>query len=174
MRIALYQPDIAQNTGTILRLAACFATSVDIIGPTGFDMTDKAMRRAGMDYLTHADFIRHDSFQSFQRDRVNALLERDDANGGITGGPSSMHRRVSQRLILLTSHADVSIYDFSFQASDVLLLGRESAGVPEAVHAVADARIKIPIAAGLRSLNLAVAAGIALAEGLRQTRGFPT
>lgn len=165
MRIALYQPDIAQNTGTILRLAACFATPVDVIGPTGFDMSDKSLRRAGMDYLTHADFTRHDSFQSFQRDRIKALAVPSG-----DGGETSCKR---QRLVLLTSHANTSIYDFSFEASDVLLLGRESAGVPEAVHAVADARLKIPIAAGLRSLNLAVAAGIVLAEGLRQTGGLP-
>ncbi len=153
MRLALYQPDIAQNTGTILRLAACFATPVDVIGPTGFDMTDRALRRAGLDYLNHVDLHRHDSYRAFLDSRARAS----------TPG----------RLVLLTSHAATTIYDFAFAPSDTLMLGRESAGVPDDVHAGVDARLKIPIRAGLRSLNLAVATGIVLAEALRQTGGLP-
>lgn len=150
MRLALYQPDIAQNTGTILRLAACLAVPVDVIGPTGFDMTDKALRRAGLDYLDHVELVRHVSFDTFQTDR--------DPAG---------------RLLLLSSHASTPHTSFAFKPSDTLLLGRESAGVPQAVHEVADARLRIPMRPGLRSLNIAVAAAIVLGEALRQTSGFP-
>lgn len=149
MRIALYQPDIAQNTGTILRLAACLSTPVDVIGPTGFDMTDRALRRAGLDYLDHADLTRHESFASF------------------------MANRRAGRLVLLSSHAPQSLYEFTFETGDTLLFGRESAGVPDAVHDAADARLRIPIREGLRSLNLAVAAALTVGEALRQTGGFP-
>lgn len=158
MRLSLYQPDIAQNTGTILRLAACFATPVDVIGPTGFDMTDRALRRSGLDYLDHVDLTRHASFTAFQDSRCAAANAASKPSG---------------RLILLTSHADMSLFDFTFAETDTLLLGRESAGVPDSVHACADVRLKIPIRHDLRSLNLAVAAGIALAEALRQTRQLP-
>lgn len=150
MRLALYQPDIAQNTGTILRLAACLGVPVDVIGPTGFDMTDKALRRAGLDYLDHVELVRHVSFDTFQADR--------DRTG---------------RLLLLSSHASTPHTSFAFKPSDTLLLGRESAGVPQAVHEVADARLRIPMRPGLRSLNIAVAAAIVLGEALRQTSGFP-
>jgi tRNA (cytidine/uridine-2'-O-)-methyltransferase len=152
MRIALYQPDIPQNTGTILRLAACLGVAVDIIGPAGFDFTDKAFRRAGLDYLDHADLTRHVSFEAFE-----SVLAGD----------------ASARLVLLTSHGAVDHIDFAFAPSDVLLFGRESAGVPAAVHERADARVRIPVKAGLRSLNIAVAAAVVLGEALRQTGAFP-
>lgn len=150
MRLALYQPDIAQNTGTILRLAACLGVPADVIGPTGFDMTDKALRRAGLDYLDHVELVRHVSFDTFQADRDRA-----------------------GRLLLLSSHASTPHTSFAFKPCDTLLLGRESAGVPQAVHEVADARLRIPMRPGLRSLNIAVAAAIVLGEALRQTSGFP-
>jgi tRNA (cytidine/uridine-2'-O-)-methyltransferase len=150
MRLALYQPDIAQNTGTILRLAACLGVAVDVIGPTGFDMTDKALRRAGLDYLDHVELVRHVSFDMFQQARDR-----------------------SARLLLLSSHASARHTSFAFKPSDTLLLGRESAGVPQAVHDLADARIRIPMRPGLRSLNIAVAAAVVLGEALRQTSGFP-
>mgnify|MGYP001280868537 CR=1 FL=1 len=148
MRIALYQPDIPQNTGTILRLAACLDIAVDVIGPTGFDMTDRALRRAGLDYLQHVNITRHETFQGFA-----------------ACAPG--------RIVLLSAHAAAAHYDFSFDRHDTLLLGRESAGVPEDVHARADARLRIPMRAGLRSLNIAVAAALAVGEALRQTNGFP-
>ena len=151
MRLALYQPDIPQNTGTILRLGACLGVPVDVIGPTGFDMTDRALRRAGLDYLDHTEITRHESFAAFESVRA--------ARG--------------RRLVLLSSHADRTYTDFEFRSTDTLLLGRESAGAPEAVHAAADARLTIPMQKGLRSLNIAVAAGIVLGEALRQTNGFP-
>lgn len=149
MRLALYQPDIPQNTGTILRLAACFGVGVDVIAPTGFDMTDRALRRAGLDYLEAVSITRHSSFAAFLAAR----------------GPG--------RLVLLSTHGNQAHTTFSFRGDDTLLLGRESAGVPPDVHAVADARVAIPIREGLRSLNIAVAAAIALGEGLRQTGGLP-
>ncbi len=154
MRLALYQPDIAQNTGTILRLAACFGVPVDVIGPTGFDMSDRALKRAALDYLTHVNLTRHTSFDAF--------VEQRSAPGRSEG-----------RLVLLSTKATTAHCDFAFAGNDTLLLGRESAGVPEAVHERVDARITIPMLPGLRSLNVAVAAAIVLAEALRQTDGFP-
>ena len=151
MRLALYQPDIPQNTGTILRLAACLGIAVDVIGPTGFDMTDRSLRRAGLDYLDHVEIVRHDSFETF--------VARQRATG--------------HRLVLLSSKADTRYLDFAFQPADTLLLGRESAGAPDAVHASADARVRIPMRSGLRSLNIAVAAALVLGEALRQTQTFP-
>jgi tRNA (cytidine/uridine-2'-O-)-methyltransferase len=150
MRLALYQPDIAQNTGTILRLAACLGVGVDVIAPTGFDMTDRALRRAGLDYLAHVEIVRHAGFAEFATARA----------------------RSGSRLVLLTTVSAVPYTSFDFAATDTLLLGRESAGVPEAVHASADARLRIPMRPGLRSLNVAVAAAMALGEALRQTEGF--
>ena len=150
MRLALYQPDIAQNTGTMLRLAACLGVGVNVIAPTGFDMTDRALRRAGLDYLAHVEIVRHASFADFEAAR----------------------QRSGSRLVLLTTRAELPYTSFAFQATDILLVGRESAGVPEAVHQAADARLRIPIRPGLRSLNVAVAAAMALGEGLRQTEGF--
>lgn len=152
MRLALYQPDIPQNTGTILRLAACLGVSVDIVEPAGFDLSDRALRRAGLDYLNHVALTRHADWAAFDAAR--------------RAGPG-------QRLILLTSHGPVSHIGYRFRADDILLLGRESAGVPDAVHDAADARIRIPMRPGLRSLNIAVAAALVLGEALRQTDGFP-
>lgn len=154
LRLALYQPDIPQNTGTILRLAACLGIPVDVIGPTGFDMSDRTLRRAGLDYIDHAAIERHVSFAAFEAWRTG-------------------HSPTRPRLVLLTTHATMSHVDFAFATDDILMLGRESAGVPEAVHAVADARVRIPLRTGMRSLNIAVAAGIVLGEALRQTNGWP-
>ncbi|MEQ1719346.1 MAG: tRNA (cytidine(34)-2'-O)-methyltransferase [Hyphomicrobium sp.] len=151
MRLALYQPDIAQNTGTILRLAACLAVPVDVILPAGFDMTDRTLKRAALDYLGHVDLTRHESFETFEAER----------------------RAKGRRLVLLSSHGDTPHIDFAFRAGDTLLLGRESAGVPEHVHSLAGARLRIPMQSGLRSLNIAVAAAMVLGEALRQTGGFP-
>jgi tRNA (cytidine/uridine-2'-O-)-methyltransferase len=147
MRLALYEPDIPQNTGTILRLAACLGVPVDVISPTGFDMTDKALKRAALDYLAHVDLQRPESFAAFER----------------------MRQARGSRLVLLTTHSETAFTDFAFRIGDTLLLGRESAGVPQAVHDLADARLRIPIQPGLRSLNVAVAAAMVLAEALRQT-----
>jgi tRNA (cytidine/uridine-2'-O-)-methyltransferase len=154
MRLALYQPDIAQNTGTILRLCACLRVPVDVIGPTGFDMSDRAFKRAALDYLDHVDLTRHASFATFMERRSTA-------------------KPAPGRLILLTTHADTSHCDFPFSNDDTLMLGRESAGCPDAVHDCVDARIAIPMRPGLRSLNVAVAAAIVLGEALRQTGGYP-
>jgi tRNA (cytidine/uridine-2'-O-)-methyltransferase len=154
MRLALYQPDIAQNTGTILRLCACLGVPVDVIGPTGFDMSDRALKRAALDYLDHVDLTRHASFATFMERRSTTKPARG-------------------RLILLTTHAGTSHCDFPFSNDDTLMLGRESAGCPDAVHDCVDARIAIPMQPGLRSLNVAVAAAIVLGEALRQTGGYP-
>ena len=151
MQLALYQPDIPQNTGTILRMAACLAVPVHIIGPTGFDSSDRALVRAGLDYLDQAEVHRHRSWYEYKRWAA--------ADG-------------SARDILLTTRAETPYADFAFRAGDVLLLGRESAGVPDEVHAAADARLRIPMRAGLRSLNVAVAAAMVLGEALRRTGGF--
>jgi tRNA (cytidine/uridine-2'-O-)-methyltransferase len=150
MRLALYQPDIPQNTGTILRLAACLAVPVDVILPAGFDLSDKNLRRAGLDYLDHVALTRHPDWAAFETTR----------------------RAVGRRLVLLTTKGATAHIDFAFDAGDTLLLGRESSGVPDAVHAAADARVRIPMRDGLRSLNIAVAAALVLGEALRQTGGF--
>lgn len=154
MRLALYQPDIAQNTGTILRLCACFGIPVDVIGPAGFDMSDRALKRAALDYLPHVELTRHAGYETFMEQRAAA-----------TTSPG--------RLVLLTTKAATPHCDFSFAPDDTLMLGRESAGVPDAVHDRVDARITIPMRPGLRSLNVAVAAAIVLGEALRQTGGYP-
>lgn len=151
MRLALYQPDIAQNTGTILRLAACLDVPVSIIAPAGFDMSDKALRRAGLDYLAHVRIDRHPGFDGFMDEM----------------------RAAGARIVLLTRHARTAYTSFAFDPGDVLLLGRESAGVPDAVRGAADAEVMIPMRADLRSLNVAVAAAMVLGEGLRQTNSFP-
>lgn len=153
MRLALYQPDIPQNTGTILRLTACLGVSIDVIGPAGFDMSDRALRRAGLDYIGSADVTRHDSWAAF------------------LGAPATQRDGVS-RLVLLSSKADVAYVGFAFQPTDILLLGRESAGVPNAVRDACHASVRIPMQPGLRSLNIAVAAAMVLGEALRQTGGF--
>jgi len=150
MRLALYQPDIPQNTGTILRLAACLGVPVDLIEPAGFDITDRAFRRAALDYLPHAEIERHASFAAF--------LAANRARGS--------------RLVLLSTHAEAPYTGFAFRSEDTLLLGRESAGVAEAVHGAADARLRIPMRRGLRSLNVAVAAAMVVGEALRQTGGL--
>lgn len=151
MRIALYQPEIAGNVGAILRLAACFAVPVDIIMPTGFAFSDARLKRAAMDYGASADVTRHANFAAFDAER----------------------RAQGRRLLLMSAHASERLPDVAFHADDVLLMGSESAGVPEAVRDMADIRMRIPMAAGFRSLNIAVSTGIAVAEALRQTGKFP-
>jgi tRNA (cytidine/uridine-2'-O-)-methyltransferase len=151
VRLALYQPDIPQNTGTILRTAACLGVAVDVIGPTGFDMTDRSLKRAGLDYLDHVTIARHPSWEAF-------LAARGSAGG---------------RLLLLSAHAASTYTAFQFQPSDTLLLGRESAGVPAAVRDAADKSLRVPMQPGLRSLNIAMAAAMVLGEALRQTDAFP-
>jgi tRNA (cytidine/uridine-2'-O-)-methyltransferase len=150
MRIALYQPDIPQNTGTVLRLCACLGIEAHIIAPAGFPISDRAFRRAGMDYLDAVTIARHSSWRDFEAWRA---AER-------------------HRLVLLTTGAAMSYLDYRFAPADVLLFGRESAGVPEEVHKAADARLVIPMRPGLRSLNVAVAAAMAAGEALRQTGGM--
>jgi tRNA (cytidine/uridine-2'-O-)-methyltransferase len=152
MRIALYQPDIAQNTGTILRLAACFGLEAHIIEPAGFPTSDRAFRRAGMDYLDHVQIVRHVSWAAFEAWRRERAL----------------------RLVLFTTRAGRSYLDHRFAESDVLLFGRESAGVPDEIHAAADARLLIPMRPGLRSLNVAMACAVVVGEALRQTGGTAT
>jgi tRNA (cytidine/uridine-2'-O-)-methyltransferase len=147
MRIALYQPDIPQNTGTILRLCACLGIEAHIIEPTGFPSSDRAFRRAGMDYLEAVALTRHASWRDFE----------------------AWRQLWPCRLILFTTKATLSYLDFSFAADDVLLFGRESAGVSEAVHTAADARLLIPMRPDMRSLNVAIAAALAAGEALRQT-----
>jgi tRNA (cytidine/uridine-2'-O-)-methyltransferase len=151
MRIALYEPDIPQNTGTILRLAACFGLAAHIIEPAGFPVSDRAFRRAGMDYLDQVTILRHASFEAFAAWREEAGI----------------------RLVLFTTGAGTSYLDHAFRSDDLLLFGRESAGVPEQVHRAAQARLVIPMRPGLRSLNVAMAAAMAVGEALRQTGGFP-
>jgi tRNA (cytidine/uridine-2'-O-)-methyltransferase len=149
MRIALYQPDIPQNTGTILRLCACLGIEAHIIAPAGFPTSDRAFRRAGMDYLDAVALVRHSSWQAFE----------------------TWRRAQSLRLLLFTTAATLSYIDYHYRTDDVLLFGRESAGVPAEVHKAADARLLIPMRPGLRSLNVAIAAAIAAGEALRQTGG---
>ncbi len=151
MRLALYQPDIPQNTGTMLRLAACLGVPVDVIGPTGFDMSDRALKRAALDYLAHVVITRHVSFDAFEAER----------------------RTAGRRLVLLTTAASEHYCAAAYRHGDTLMLGRESAGVPQAVHAAADLRVRIPVAPGLRSLNVAVAAAMVLGEAIRQTAAWP-
>lgn len=150
-RLALFQPDIPQNTGTMLRLAACLGVAVDIVEPAGFDVSDRNFRRAGLDYLDRVEILRHRSWEAFE----------------------TWRRQASRRLVLATTRGALPYADFAFRADDVILVGRESAGVPDAVHTAADARIVIPMQAGLRSLNVAVSAAMLLGEALRQTRAFP-
>ena len=150
MRIALYQPDIPQNAGTILRLCACFGIEAHIIEPSGFPTTDRAFRRAGMDYLDAVEIVRHRTWRDFD----------------------TWRNRQGHRLILFTTSATACFLDYRYRPDDILLFGRESAGVPNEVHDAADARLKIPIRVGLRSLNVAVAAALAVGEALRQTGGM--
>ena len=148
MRIALFQPDIAGNVGTILRLAACFGLPVDIIEPCGFAFSERSLKRAGMDYAAQAEIVRHHDWDQFLASR-------------------------SGRLILLSTKGDGLISDAGFVAGDTLLLGSESAGAPDFVHQAAAKVVRIPLREGFRSLNVAVSAGIALGEALRQTKGWP-
>jgi tRNA (cytidine/uridine-2'-O-)-methyltransferase len=150
MRIALYQPDIPQNTGAIMRLAACLGVALDLVEPAGFLLGDRRLKRAGMDYLGLLDLTRHRSWAAFQEGRPR-----------------------EHRLILLTTRATVPYHRFVFEPDDILLLGRESAGVPAEVHAAADARLRIPMREGARSLNVALAAAMVLGEALRQTGRWP-
>jgi len=149
MRLALFQPDIPQNLGAALRLGACLGTPVDIIEPCGFPLSDKAVRRAAMDYAARAEVARHAGWREFLTTRHG-------------------------RLVLFTTQGAVALHQFAFRTDDVLLFGRESAGVPDEVHEAAEARLVIPLAPGARSLNVVTAAALALGEALRQTDGFPS
>lgn len=146
MRLALYQPDQAGNVGAVLRLGACLRVGIDIVRPCGFALSDRSLRQSAMDYV--ADVAVHDDWAAFRA-----------AGAG--------------RIVLLTTKGTTTIHDFAFEAGDTLLMGSESAGVPEAVRSSVAAAVRIPIADGARSLNLAVAAGIALGEALRQTQAWP-
>ena len=149
MRIALFQPDIPQNTGTILRLCACLGLEAHIVEPAGFPVSDRAFRRAGMDYLDQVSIVRHESWHAFEQWR----------------------RQQDLRLVVFTTQAAVPYLGHRFTTRDILLFGRESAGVPDDVHAAADARLVIPLQPGLRSLNVAMAVAMAAGEALRQTGG---
>lgn len=151
MRLALFQPDIPQNTGTLLRLGACLDFAVDIIEPCGFIFNEKAMRRAGMDYLEQVSYRRHNSWQDFLAYRA-------------------AHPEEYGRLVLMSTHASEPYTDFSFQPNDIILMGRESAGVPEDVHNQADARLLIPMNPKARSINMAISAAIVVGEALRQVK----
>jgi tRNA (cytidine/uridine-2'-O-)-methyltransferase len=152
VRIALYEPDIPQNTGTILRLAACLGIEAHIIEPAGFPTSDRAFRRAGMDYLDQVAIVRHADWDAFESWRAGAAA----------------------RLIVFTTRSRHSYLEHAFQRGDVLLLGRETSGVPEKVHAVADARLLIPMREGLRSLNVTMAAAMAVGEAIRQMQAQPS
>ena len=151
MHLALFQPDIPQNTGTLLRLCACLAVPLHIIGPAGFDASDRRLKRAGMDYIDRASLTRHVSWADFENWR----------------------RRSAQRLVLLTTAATCPYTEHAFRPDEVILLGRESGGVPDEVRKAADVKLVIPMAAGLRSINVALAGAMVLGEALRQTGGFP-
>ena len=146
LRVALYQPDIAGNTGTILRMAACLCVAVDIIEPAGFDLSDRNLKRAGMDYLEMAALTRHVDLDAFERRR----------------------RAERRRLVLFSTRAALPYTAFEFSGDDVLLFGRESAGVPDHVHELADARLLIPMPGGGRSLNIAMSVAMAVGEAIRQ------
>lgn len=150
MRLVLFQPDIAANAGTLLRLCACLGLAADIIEPAGFPVSDRAFRRAGLDYLDRVEITRHVSFARFEAQR----------------------RAEGRRLVLLSTRAARSYVEFAFAPTDMLLVGRESAGVPDAVRAAADAAVRIPMQPDLRSLNVAVAGAMVIGEALRQTSGF--
>jgi tRNA (cytidine/uridine-2'-O-)-methyltransferase len=149
MRIALYQPEIAGNVGAVMRLGACLGVAVDLIEPMGFEWDDKRVRRTAMDYIEHVEVARHGSFEAFGQ----------SADGA--------------RLVLLSTKATASLYDFAFRPSDILIFGKESAGVPADVAAACGAAVRIPLRAEVRSFNLATSAAIALGEALRQTGKLP-
>ncbi|HEY8616674.1 tRNA (cytidine(34)-2'-O)-methyltransferase [Phenylobacterium sp.] len=152
MRLALFQPDIPQNLGAMLRLGACLGAPVDVIEPCGFPLSDRAVARAAMDYAHQAEVKRHASWGRFLEDP----------------------QRAQGRIVLFTTRGAQPYHAFAFRPGDVLLFGRESAGAPPEVHAAADARLYIPLSAGARSLNVVTAAAMALGEALRQTNGFPS
>lgn len=149
MRLALYEPDIPQNTGTLMRLCACLGVALDIIEPCGFILSDKNLRRAGMDYIDHLDMTKHLNWAAFKTTQAG------------------------KRLVLMSTKAGGSFLDFAFQPDDILIAGRESAGVPDHVHAACDARVLVPMQPGLRSLNVALASALVLGEALRQTGQYP-
>lgn len=149
MRIALFEPEIAGNVGAVLRLCACMGAAVDLIGPLGFEWDDRRVRRAAMDYIDHVTVAHHASFEAFR---------------ATTG---------SARLVLFTTKSDRSAYAFTFRADDILMFGKESAGVPAAIAAVCDERIRLPMRPQVRSMNLATSAALALGESLRQTGTLP-
>ena len=149
IRLALFEPDIPQNTGTLMRLCACLGVPMDIIEPCGFLLTDRNLKRAGMDYVDRLDLPRHMSWETFKKSRLQS------------------------RLVLLTTKSDIPFTDFSFEKDDVIVAGRESAGVPEHVHAACGHHVTIPMVEGLRSLNVAVAAAMAVSEALRQRDLYP-
>jgi tRNA (cytidine/uridine-2'-O-)-methyltransferase len=146
MRIALYQPDIPQNTGTILRLAACLGVEAHLIEPAGFPVSDRAFRRAGMDYLDRVALVRHPAWEVFE----------------------GWRRAQGLRLVLFTTRAAASYLDHAYAARDILMFGRESAGVPDEVHAAAEVRLRVPMRADMRSLNVAMTCAMAVGEALRQ------
>lgn len=150
LRLALYQPDIPQNAGTMIRMAACLGVAVDIVEPAAFDVSDRHFRRSGMDYLDRAVVTRHDSFAAFDASR----------------------RQAGHRLILAETDGAIAHVDFAFRAGDIVMVGRESAGVLPEVYAAANAVVHVPMREGLRSLNVAVAAALVLGEALRQVGGF--
>lgn len=152
MRLALFEPDIAQNAGTMMRLAACLGLAVDLIEPCGFIVGDAKFRRSAMDYLDRIELVRHRSWAAFQATRLA--------------------RARPGRLVLLTTRADRRYVDARFAPDDTLLVGRESAGVPDAVHDAADLRLLVPMRPGLRSINVALAAAMVVGEALRQTDLF--
>lgn len=148
LRLALFEPDIPQNAGTLMRLCACLGVPMDVIEPCGFVLSDKNLKRAGMDYLEHLDLTRHSSWQAFQKHHTD------------------------RRIVLMTTKASESFIDFTFQPGDIVMAGRESLGVPEEVHAACSARVKIPMVGAVRSLNVAVASAMILSEALRQTGAY--
>lgn len=154
LTLALYQPDIPQNAGTMLRACACLGVEAAIIGPAGFPVDDRAFRRAGMDYLEHVSIARHASFAAFEAWRAARIAEGEN-----------------RRLILLSTRATAVYTDCAYRPGDILMVGRELAGAPEEVHAAADFCVRIPVRDGLRSLNVAVAAAMAMGEALRQLGG---
>jgi tRNA (cytidine/uridine-2'-O-)-methyltransferase len=154
MRLALFQPDIPQNTGTLLRLGACLDLPLDIIEPCGFIFNEKAMKRAGMDYLNLASYRRHNSWQDFLDYRAS-------------------HPEEYGRIVLMTTKSQTPYTDFKFESNDIILMGRESAGVPESVHNICDARLTIPMNQNARSINVAISAVMVIGEALRQTNLFP-
>ncbi|WP_186419567.1 TrmH family RNA methyltransferase [Bosea sp. CS1GBMeth4] len=151
LRLALYQPDIPQNAGTMIRLAACLGVAVDIVEPAAFDVSDRHFRRSGMDYIERAAVTRHDSFRAFE----------------------AWRREAGRRLVLAETDGASTHTGFAFRPGDIVMVGRESAGVPPEVYAAAEASVHVPMRRDLRSLNVAVAAAMVVGEALRQLHGYP-